>query len=503
MPQTTFGQDITKKGGSIIPSNPAAIPIDAVSAEAKPYTVPDEPQQPDYLGVIGAIPTLDSILTEQKTETEKTQNSLSSSILDTLKKLGGKAEAQATAEQQTGLPQYTKQLTEVNSQLQSLQKEALAIPLQLQQDAQGRGVTAGGLAPIQTGLLRENAIKSLSLSAMAQTLQGNVALARQQVDKAIELQFAPLENQLTVLSKMYDMNKDELQREDAKRAEQLQIRLQERERLLKDIRADKQYATEISLEAARNGAPSDVVERIANATPDNALALSSSYLGAEFRQKAIQQAFENNIKLRSLAITEANSALDRKVKLLELAKAGDRGAISQLGYDPNRDANRTKADEQQIAIQRDIDIAKRARENGIGLQTSSGLIRGGIIGAFLESPGGILGAPYGAAKKNDFLADAGYIVKNMTFNKIRELADAGVKLTPISERELKAMADASSVLAASAQYDGSGNLTGFKLGENRVREQLQLIQDHYQRALDDMSVRTSLTEEDLAEINSL
>src|SRR3990167_3584310 len=76
--------------------------------------------------------------------------------------------------------------------LQALQNEALAIPLQLQEQFAGRGVTVGGLAPIQAGALRQNAIQSLGVSALLEASRGNITLAQDQVARAVNAKYDPL-----------------------------------------------------------------------------------------------------------------------------------------------------------------------------------------------------------------------------------------------------------------------------------------------------------------------
>ncbi len=482
---------------------PSTLSSENLSGSQPDLNLPNTPQEPNYAASLQSIITAMNQTTPQEVE----QSGLQKSITDSLTRLEGKSAAQLQAENQAGLPQFNTQLTDVNNQIQSLQKEALAIPLQIQEESRARGRTVGGIQPLQTGQLRQNAIRSLGLSAIAQTLQGNIANAQAQADRAVELEFAPLEARLTTLAQSYQFNKDALERVDKKRADQLKILIDERTRVLGEQKADRKYSSDIALLAAQSGAPQSVVEKMRNATPDEAIGIGATYLGAEFRQKAAQQAFDNKIALRSIAVAESNAALTRKKTLIDLAKDGDADAIAELGYDPNNlpltPEKLKNYEDQKSFFNRDIEIAKRASNNWVGLEASSGLIRGGFAGAFLESPVGPLSAPYSAAKKNDFLADAGYIVKNLTFDKIKELSDKGIKLTPISEKELKAMGDASSVLVSSAEFDENGNLKGFRISEDRVRQLLTDVETHYQNAVDDINVNMVLTPAERKELLGL
>lgn len=69
-------------------------------------------------------------------------------------------------------------LSAATAKIQGLNAEAQAIPIQAQQDAEGRGITAAGLAPITAGQLRMNALKALPLQAEALAAQAEVASAQ-------------------------------------------------------------------------------------------------------------------------------------------------------------------------------------------------------------------------------------------------------------------------------------------------------------------------------------
>lgn len=251
-------------------------------ANPAPLTLPNAPQDTtNYAGITASIPTFEQIQSQinQTSQAETTADDLMQRILGTSAQVGQKAQRTLQAEQQAGLPQFQTQLGDINSQLQALQKEALAIPLQLQEQATGRGVTAGGLAPIQTGQLRQNAIKSLTLSAIGQTLQGNIANAQATAQRAVDLEFAPLEAELNTLKTAYEMNKDRLTRQDKKRADTLNLQIAERTRLLDEQKADKKTVLGFVAEASKNGAPAVLVQRASEMNnPSEALAMLSQYM---------------------------------------------------------------------------------------------------------------------------------------------------------------------------------------------------------------------------------
>lgn len=230
----------------------STVPADIVGNNAG-FKFPTAPvqQTPD----ISSIPTFESILgqtTPEDQQAEQQGQDISGRIEGLLGKLRGRETEQIAAEEEVGLPGFEKDLLEVNSQIQALQKESLAIPMQLQEQFKGRGVTEAGLAPIEASALRKNAIQALGLSAISQTLQGNVALAQQQADKAIEAEFRPIEVELAYQRELYDMNKDVLDRIDKNRSEKMKVQLAERTRLLSEAKESKETGIALASVAIQN-----------------------------------------------------------------------------------------------------------------------------------------------------------------------------------------------------------------------------------------------------------
>lgn len=415
--------------------------------------------------------------------------------------LGKEATASSRSAQATSVPE--KQLNEINKQIAFHQANSIAGQEEIRR--------SGGDVSFQSGEMqkrsRTDAIEALKLTAQANYLQGSVQLADEQARAAVDAEFALKEQELSAARQNIIKNYDSFSAAEKKRADATLLSIDKDDAFVAQAKEDRSYANSIALMAAQSGAPAGVIRKMRETSPDEAVAIGASFLGADFKQKAEQRAFENGIALRTLAVAEANAGLTRKKNLIDLAKEGDVEAISELGYDPNNipltPEKLKNYEDQKAFFNRDIEIAKRASGNWVGLEASSGLIRGGVAGAFLESPLGPLSAPYSAAKKNDFLADAGYIVKNLTFDKIKELSDKGIKLTPISEKELKAMGDASSVLVSSAEFDDNGNLKGFRISEDRVRQHLTEIETHYQNAIDDINVNMLLTSAERKELLGL
>lgn len=250
----------------------------ATFQQQEPLDLPDAPQPSTYDST--SIPITDLFAEmDASSATEQQGNDIESRLQSSYDKLSGKTAYSQEKETQLGLPGLRENLTGVNNQLLALQNEYKAIPLITQQQATGRGITTAGLAPITMAKQRENAIQSLGLSSISQALQGNIALASQQVDRAVALEFEPEEQKIAYLTQALERNDKKLAREDSKKAQKLQIQLDERRRSLDNAKEDKKIIYGWAAEAAKvGGAPQLIIDRALKAnSPTEALAILSPY----------------------------------------------------------------------------------------------------------------------------------------------------------------------------------------------------------------------------------
>lgn len=234
----------------------------------------------DHSATLSAIPTVDSIVNNSVQTPEATQLKNSQSTLEKLmSSLTGRTADQQKAEQASGATDYSKQLNDLNSQITSLKNEATAIPLQDQNNAQGRGITAGGLAPVTAAQVRTNAIKALTLNSLADTIKGNLANAQAQADKAVALIYDPIEQQIKVAQQQITDNMPFFTAAEKKQADIQTAQLAERSRLLDQQKEDKKTVLGFAAEAAKNGAPTLILQQAtALDDPQQALSTLSQYM---------------------------------------------------------------------------------------------------------------------------------------------------------------------------------------------------------------------------------
>lgn len=93
------------------------------------------------------------------------------------------------ANQVTGATDKLNLLNRINAEAQGLNYRNTTIPLELQKDSANRGITLGGIAPIETGLLRNNAIAMASKAYEAAIATADYNAAQNESNKLVNLKY--------------------------------------------------------------------------------------------------------------------------------------------------------------------------------------------------------------------------------------------------------------------------------------------------------------------------
>lgn len=239
--------------------------------------------------------------TPEQTALREQRTSLVGDITATGEKLATKTSRKAALETEAGVPVLNKQLNELNQQIRSIQAESLAAT----QRAEDRPMSLGLIRGEQAAVERQRAVKTYGLAAAAEAIQGNIALANDNVARSLDAEFGGLEQEIENKKFLLSVNMDNFNAEEKRRAEKQQIALDAQKEALTQVRADKATILQTMLTAAQSGADNTTLQNIQNAkTPQEAVTIAGKVLGAQFADQKKQQAFENNIKLAQLAIDE-------------------------------------------------------------------------------------------------------------------------------------------------------------------------------------------------------
>lgn len=239
----------TISSSSLTPTSPVQIP---------PY-VPPQVASPDV--VANQPSTVDPV-------TGSTSDLLSQ-IKSTIEKQGTKSARQGQLETDAGLPDLQKQLNEINAQIGSYTAQAK----QFQVNQEGRQAPMFAITGAQAQAERQLSAKTFGLAAAAQALQGNIALAKDNVQRALSAEFDPLESQLKYQETLLNVNQANLSKIDKAKADAAALKLEQEKQKLADAKAEKANIYKLVLDAGQNRASNTVLQAIQSA-PDYATALS-------------------------------------------------------------------------------------------------------------------------------------------------------------------------------------------------------------------------------------
>lgn len=306
-------------------------------------TVTATPDNTNYNGLISGVTesvvndynTLNSKLTSAKNAQTNTGND----ILNLMNEISGREAYAQYAREQTGvnketdiLNKYVTQLSDLNAQASSLNREAQAIPIQIQQNARGEGQTDRGVAPLEAGQQRLNALKALSIGqqsdiALAAATGSEIRLkaAKDKAQEIVNLKYKPLEDELALKQKQYDLNKDVLDFLDKKRSESLQIALNKEAQDLADRKEKDKAIQEMITQALAQGASPDTVNAAANAkSPLEAAKILGKFSGEYLKYEMLKEQILTQKEARKTErLQQAKYAADIKKINKETELLGD------------------------------------------------------------------------------------------------------------------------------------------------------------------------------------
>lgn len=321
--------------------------------QMKPTSQMQNPSTPtdstNYTGITGSV--TDSILNNYNTVNKQYQDMLTKqtsgaqSMTDIMTKLLNKEADKQAANETTGvnketenLNKYVQQLADLNAQSSALNREAQAIPIQIQNEVAGQGVTDAGIAPITSARLRDNALKALSIGqqsdiayAAATGSQLRLNAAKDKAQQIVDLKYKPLEDELKFRQDQYKLNKDFLDEYDKKRSESLQVVLKKEADALAEKKQKEKENNDLILNAQIQNAPANLVSKAMqvakNGGTKNEVAQALGIYAGDVLDRQIKQA-----QLQKLGLD---------IKKAKLDFTGDGSGLKQLSYEDNARFNGT------------------------------------------------------------------------------------------------------------------------------------------------------------------
>lgn len=238
---------------------------------------------------------------------QQERNSLTEKLTQAFDNLGGRTKAQTTAEQAQGIPQKVQQLQDLNLSISQKTGEYDKAIASL--EGQGRGITADIVTGQQGAINRQKVAEISALSSVAAALQGNLTLSYDLANRSVDLEFKDKEDKIKSLTTLLDLNQDSLTSAEKKQADQLKFTLDKQQAEVDAAKEERKQILNLATEAAKQGASNEVLNKLTKATNlDDAFSIGGSALGNEYKNKLIQQAFDNSIETQKVAIARMQAA---------------------------------------------------------------------------------------------------------------------------------------------------------------------------------------------------
>lgn len=467
---TPSGAEVTQAGELV--QAPEAI----TSADLEPTTPVNfqTPEQQPIFPVAG--------LNAQLTQPEQQAQGITEELQGLTAGLLGESETRATAEEEAGIAGLTQQESDLATRLSAIQREAQAIPLQLQQEATGRGITAGGLRPLQTARLRENAIQALTTASQLEAVRGRLTTALDLVDRAVAQKYDPIKEEIAVKQANLQLilQSPAFTAAQKRQAEQQAAQQEARKLAIEKREEDEKSFKEFTAKIAGMGVSTEILERANSAgSYEEAFSIAMPEIARLAREdKKAEQA------LKDLQVDNIRSQIEarRNDQILKAVSLAD---------------NKKKIEEKELAANEEAkEKTKVEAESAIALQTLIGDLVNhpklewatGFTSVFPTLPG---------FKTRDFNLTHQQLKDSLT----RDNLDALRGLGAMSEREL-------------ALIEKSATKLDLGLPEDEYVAELQKIEENlkgtFDKALElgvlsplDLAAAKGLDASDLADLESI
>jgi hypothetical protein len=315
----------------------------------------------------------------------------------------------------------------------------------------------------------------MALSAVSQAVQGNLILAQDAANRAVELEYAPVEAEITYLEKWIDLNKDKLNRQDAKRQKALEIVLNERKEKIAEGKADKMTIIGWAAEAKKNGAPNNIIDQ---ALKTNDLKQALQILGGYFEDPNAKAMAVAELDYKRLQ----NEKLRKEINTPPSDKAPEVKEINGVSHQWNSETKKWEP------IAGGVSTKNQARYDSLNenINTAIDVLEGkDFVGP--NPLARISWTNWATGEKSNFLAGVENLISKETLNTLLELKAAGGTLGQVTEKELNLLQTAASKINQWAIRDKDGKITDIKASEKDFDAEIQRLIGSYRKIQDELT----------------
>ena len=371
-----------------------------------------------------------------------------------------------------GVDQKVNQLMGLNEQMVSLNTQFEQAVANVES---GTGL-ATAIAGKKGQLRRQQAVEIGALASMAEAVQGNIELAKAHAREIVDLEFEPVQQEIQNLSTVLQFNYDNYDRSQKNAADELQLELQERQRLIDEAKEEKDRIYNLAIEAASNGAGNSEIQSIMNSqTFGDAIRTGAQYLAPpapSVSGKPVTQVIDGNF-LQYNPLTGGWDVVFRAPEGADIVKLNGTDYLRTV--DANGNYTYVKPNIPEAKTQ--IPAGTVRSLNDKMLQLSNLMDHPGLnssVGPNMLARIPMLDA-FGA--KADFIAGVQQIISDETLQSLIQAKANGATFGALSDTELGILAAAATKLGASVVTDKNGNVTGYNMTEKAFKQELLKLQN--------------------------
>lgn len=240
-------------------------------------------------------------ITPQETEASKKYNEITDSVLSLLPELADKKTAQLEEEENAGLPKLKQDLAAINAQITN---RIAQYNKQITEAETAPGETPLAIVRGRQAVIARNQAADIGLlQARALGLQGQVEMAQETANRAIDLKYGAIEDKINLQMKQLEVIQPILDKEERLHAEALRRQYADEQAKVEAERELQKEINSIMIDAASMGADNDTLARIQNSmSTGDAIRNAGDFLSAEFRMKQDQIEFERWLQLEQLGL---------------------------------------------------------------------------------------------------------------------------------------------------------------------------------------------------------
>lgn len=439
--------------------------------------------QPDAM-VAGGKATIESVMQEfsaPATQAQTMHSDFLSNIAGLTKELENKGVDQLSAEQSAGIPQLKTQFADINSQISTKLAEYNA----LQSQNKNRPVTMSSIIGSERAILDAKASDIGLLQAQAEGLRGQIQVAQETANRAVDLKYSTLEARLATYESQLRAIEPILSREEKQQAQAQQILLDRQKQEIADKKEKEKAIQSVMMKAIEAGiTDSKILTKISQSGDvQEALNIAGPKI-AQFvaNDRALDIEYKK-LQMANLRSEINNRGIkDKQVKIVK---------INGEDYIQNEDGTFSvpviKGQTVNTAVTANLeDRVSQINKLITGVGTSGSSVvgpnvfgRSGENFAFLINPNRLTG------KEQEFVAGVHQIAAQEFVQSILNMKKQGGTLGALNQTEGEQMRQAATKLNDWEIKDKNGLGTGkWNISESAFKRELLTIRTLTQRALD-------------------